>query len=45
VGAAFAFVAALISVRFLSKYFNTRTLIPFAIYCGLAGLALTIYFS
>jgi undecaprenyl-diphosphatase len=45
VGAAFACVAALISVRFLSKYFHTNTLIPFAIYCLLAGIAFTIYFA
>jgi undecaprenyl-diphosphatase len=45
VGAAFACVAALVSIRFLSKYFETRTLLPFAAYCLLAGIALTIYFS
>ncbi len=44
VGAAFACVAAFISVRFLSKYFHTKTLIPFAVYCLLAGAAFTIYF-
>lgn len=45
VGAGFACVAALVSVRFLSKYFHTKTLIPFAVYCLLAGIAFTIYFS
>lgn len=44
VGAAFACVAALISVRFLSRYFHTKTLVPFAVYCLLAGIAFTIYF-
>jgi hypothetical protein len=26
------------------RYFETRTLIPFAVYCFAAGLACTIYF-
>ncbi|MGX9675188.1 undecaprenyl-diphosphate phosphatase [Mycobacterium sp. HM-7] len=37
-GSAAAFVAAYLSVRFLVKYFETRTLTPFAIYCAVAGL-------
>jgi len=37
-GSAAAFVAAYLSVRFLVKYFETRTLTPFAIYCVVAGL-------
>jgi undecaprenyl-diphosphatase len=45
VGALFACGAALVSVRFLSKYFETKTLLPFAAYCFLAGVGLTIYFS
>ncbi len=45
VGAACAFVAALISVRFLSKYFQTKTLWPFAAYCLVAGIAFTTYFA
>jgi undecaprenyl-diphosphatase len=32
-------VCAYISVRFLVRYFQTRTLTPFAIYCVVAGLA------
>ena len=36
-GSVVAAVAAYISVRFLMKYFETRTLTPFAIYCLLAG--------
>ena len=37
-GSVAAFVAAYLAVRFLVKYFETRTLTPFAIYCALAGL-------
>jgi len=37
-GSAASFVAAYISVRFLTRYFRTRTLNPFAIYCAAAGL-------
>jgi undecaprenyl-diphosphatase len=37
-GSAASFVTALISVRFLTRYFQTRTLTPFAIYCSVAGL-------
>ncbi len=36
-GSLAAFVAAYVAVRFLTKYFETRTLTPFAIYCVLAG--------
>ena len=32
-------IAAYLSVRFLMRYFQTRTLTPFAIYCAVAGLA------
>jgi undecaprenyl-diphosphatase len=42
-GSLASFVTALISVRFLSRYFQTRTLTPFAIYCTLAGLASLIW--
>jgi undecaprenyl-diphosphatase len=37
VGSLAAGIAAYISVRFLVRYFTTRTLTPFAIYCLLAG--------
>ena len=30
-------VAAYLSVRFLTRYFETRTLTPFAVYCVIAG--------
>lgn len=38
-GSLASFVAAYVAVRFLTKYFQSRTLTPFAIYCVLAGLA------
>ena len=37
-GSAASFVAAYLAVRFLTRYFETRTLTPFAIYCTVAGL-------
>jgi undecaprenyl-diphosphatase len=37
-------VTAWLAVKFLMRYFETRTLTPFAIYCFAAGLACTIYF-
>ncbi|MUL66209.1 undecaprenyl-diphosphatase [Mycobacterium sp. CBMA 234] len=37
-GSVAAFIAAYFAVRFLVKYFETRTLTPFAIYCAVAGL-------
>jgi undecaprenyl-diphosphatase len=36
-------VGAYVSVRFLVRYFQTRTLTPFAIYCVLFGLFSIIY--
>ncbi len=36
--------AAYLAVRFLMRYLETNTLMPFAIYCFVAGLACTIYF-
>lgn len=38
-GSAAAFVAALLAVAFLDRYFRTRTLIPFAVYSLVAGAA------
>jgi undecaprenyl-diphosphatase len=38
-------IGAYISVRFLTRYFETRTLTPFAVYCTLAGLASIVYLS
>ena len=45
VGAACAALTAYLSVRFLLKYFETNTLMPFAIYCVVAGTLLTIGFA
>ena len=45
VGAVCAAVTAFFAVRFLMRYFETRTLIPFAVYCLLAGTATAIYFA
>jgi undecaprenyl-diphosphatase len=36
-GSVAAAIAAYLSVRFLTRYFTTRTLTPFAIYCLIAG--------
>ena len=44
VGALCAAVTAYLAVRFLMRYFETRTLTPFAVYCFFAGLACTIGF-
>jgi undecaprenyl-diphosphatase len=35
---------AYLSVRFLMRFFETNTLMPFAVYCLLAGAACTVYF-
>jgi undecaprenyl-diphosphatase len=43
VGSVLSFVGAYVSVRFLMKYFQTRTLTPFAIYCFVVGLGSVIY--
>jgi undecaprenyl-diphosphatase len=43
VGCAAAAVTAVFTVAFLVRWFKTRTLIPFAIYCLLFGLAMLIY--
>ena len=40
-----AALSAYLAVRFLMKYFETRTLIPFAVYCLCAGTACAIYFA
>jgi undecaprenyl-diphosphatase len=45
VGALCSALTAYLAVRFLMKYFETRTLIPFAVYCLCAGIACTIYFA
>jgi undecaprenyl-diphosphatase len=45
VGCVFAAISAYLSVRFLLRYFETRTLTPFAIYCLVAGAASIIRFA
>ena len=45
VGAVAAAVAAYLSVRFLTRYFTTRTLTPFAVYCLVVGVACIIRFA
>jgi undecaprenyl-diphosphatase len=45
VGAVCSAVTAYLAVRFLMRYFETRTLTPFAIYCAAAGAAAAIYFA
>lgn len=36
-GSLASFVCAYLAVRYLTRYFQTRTLTPFAVYCALAG--------
>ena len=45
VGALCSAFTAYLAVRFLMRYFETRTLTPFAIYCACAGTAAAIYFA
>jgi undecaprenyl-diphosphatase len=42
VGSLAAGVAAYIAVRFLTRYFETRTLVPFAIYSLVFGIAMIL---
>ena len=37
VGSVASFVCAYLAVRYLTRYFQTRTLTPFAVYCAAAG--------
>jgi undecaprenyl-diphosphatase len=45
VGGVFAAIAAFASVHFLVRFFQTRNLLPFAIYCLLAGAISIIRFA
>jgi undecaprenyl-diphosphatase len=45
VGAAVAGLASYLSVKWLTRYFETRTLIPFAIYSLIAGIICIIRFA
>jgi undecaprenyl-diphosphatase len=44
-GALAAAVSAYLSIRFLMRFFQTRTLLPFAIYSLIVGIATSIYFA
>ena len=44
-GSVAAAIAAYVSVRFLTRYFTTRTLMPFAIYCLVAGALAAVRFA
>jgi len=43
IAAVFAAATAVITVHFLTRFFKTRTLTPFGIYCILFGAAMVIY--
>jgi undecaprenyl-diphosphatase len=45
VGSLVAGVASYVSVRFLTSYFETRTLVPFAIYCIIGGLGSLVWLT
>jgi undecaprenyl-diphosphatase len=45
VGSLLSGLGAYISVRFLTRWFETRSLRPFGIYCLVAGLACLVWFS
>ncbi|GAC1387394.1 MAG: undecaprenyl-diphosphate phosphatase [Candidatus Saccharimonadales bacterium] len=45
VGSLVAGIAAYISVKFLTKYFETKTLTPFAIYCVIVGGLMVVRFA
>jgi len=45
VGSLVAGVAAYASVRFLTRWFTTRTLTPFAVYCLVAGVLCVVRFA
>lgn len=44
VGAVTAGIAAFFSVKFLTRYFETKTLTPFAVYCTVVGALLSVLF-
>jgi undecaprenyl-diphosphatase len=45
VGSVLAGLGAYVSVRFLTRYFQTRSLTPFAIYCVIFGAFCVVYLS
>jgi undecaprenyl-diphosphatase len=44
-GSVASFVSAYLAVRYLTRYFQTRTLTPFAIYCVVAGTAALLWLT
>ncbi|MCW2515214.1 MAG: putative bacitracin resistance protein [Mycobacterium sp.] len=44
-GSVASFVSAYLAVRFLTKYFHTRTLKPFAVYCVVAGVGSLLWLT
>ncbi|HVQ85194.1 MAG TPA: undecaprenyl-diphosphate phosphatase [Mycobacterium sp.] len=44
-GSIASFVCAYLAVRYLTRYFQTRTLTPFAIYCAVAGAGSLVWLS
>jgi undecaprenyl-diphosphatase len=44
-GSVASFVSAYLAVRYLTRYFHTRTLTPFAIYCVIAGVAALLWLT
>ncbi len=44
-GSVASFVCAYLAVRYLTRYFETRTLTPFAIYCALAGAGSLVWLT
>ncbi|MBJ7340383.1 undecaprenyl-diphosphate phosphatase [Mycolicibacterium sp.] len=44
-GSVASFVSAYLAVRFLTSYFHTRTLTPFAVYCVLAGVGSLLWLT
>ncbi|MGW4095110.1 undecaprenyl-diphosphate phosphatase [Nocardia sp. NPDC004750] len=44
-GAIVSGVSSWLAVRFLERYFQTRTLLPFAMYCVVAGTLSVVHFS
>jgi undecaprenyl-diphosphatase len=44
-GSVASFVSAYLAVRFLTRYFHTRTLTPFAVYCVVAGVGSLLWLN
>ena len=45
VGALCAALTAYFAVRFLMRYFETKRLTPFAVFCFVEGIVLSLYFA